>query len=425
MNKTDNNLVFQYMVFENDIVRPMTIPYDPLIRRSNAIKLILDRDINPQIRERQLKVHPYCGCLEKEKVESKQGRVRRVVFEGVQNLPLDLIDVPDMVTGRIYPSERSIDIALTINDLSNKILGVVYFSVNLRLRNTEIVKLAIDEDHQGKGLGSILLESAMYLSCLHGTEIIYLETSPDGIPTYLKHGFFLENSDFKENSKEIYEEIYELWYGGEKPNLVLNLAKENNNNFRHLKSSVEKHAKLPVDITEIFPPLFLGMQIKDFYLTNIESASEITFPEEHATLSEKTSFSEKTSRRIDKTKQKIDVGHSRKFTALTETRRKLSEQLGKKRAKKHGQRFITDLEKLEKAVEKTLKSESIDSLDQRRLLLSRYELSILNFEDYLDGPGQVEDASLNSPKNSSSNDVAMVDTSLMDPVVEDDFEVLS
>lgn len=115
--------------------------------------------------------------------------------------------IPDMKNGHCK-NFNNIERAYTIELEENEPVAAIFFAIYPETKQCEVAFLGVDERYQGKGLGPILLQVALLISFYSGCNEAYLSATPQGMNTYLRHGFYFESSR-KEASLPDYTEFDE------------------------------------------------------------------------------------------------------------------------------------------------------------------------------------------------------------------------
>jgi GNAT superfamily N-acetyltransferase len=100
--------------------------------------------------------------------------------------PMELLLLAD-------PSERIVEEYLTrgqcyVAEVDDTIIGV-YVLLRTRPETVELVNIAVDENHQGKGIGKILVRHAIQKAKLLGFKTIEIGTGNSGIGQLVIHHY--------------------------------------------------------------------------------------------------------------------------------------------------------------------------------------------------------------------------------------------
>lgn len=98
-----------------------------------------------------------------------------------------------------------------IAESEEQIIGV-YVLLPTRPKTVEIVNVAVAEEHQGKGIGKLLVSDAVRVAKTHGYKTIDIGTGNSSIgqlALYQKYGFRIVSVDYNYFVKHYSEEIYE------------------------------------------------------------------------------------------------------------------------------------------------------------------------------------------------------------------------
>jgi hypothetical protein len=123
-------------------------------------------------------------------------------FQSLRTLPvfrdIDPEEILSMSTGhaRNPSNPNSIDRILIVRH-ENKmdVIGAINFELYLDDNRMEIHNFGVIPNEQHKGLGSLLLESALLVTMLYGIDSVSADSTIEGAPVYLKHGFYLTFDD--------------------------------------------------------------------------------------------------------------------------------------------------------------------------------------------------------------------------------------
>lgn len=98
-----------------------------------------------------------------------------------------------------------------VAESENQIIGV-YVLLPTRTRTVEIVNVAVAEDHQGKGIGKLLVSDAIRVAKSQGYKTIEIGTGNSSIgqlALYQKCGFRIVSVEFNYFIKHYTDEIFE------------------------------------------------------------------------------------------------------------------------------------------------------------------------------------------------------------------------
>lgn len=128
-------------------------------------------------------------------------------LEKQEKVPLELLLLADPIIVEDYVAKGECFIA----ENEEQTIGV-YVLLPTRPQTVEIVNVAVAEDHQGKGIGKLLVSHAIRIAKTQGYKTIEIGTGNSSIgqlALYQKCGFRIVSVDHNYFIKHYSEEIYE------------------------------------------------------------------------------------------------------------------------------------------------------------------------------------------------------------------------